>query len=69
MQTNYMAQYLRHSGIEPPESVPADSIVDWLPDDRTSIGCITSLDVWEISRLEIGQKYKDISAFVWERIA
>lgn len=66
---NYMAQYLRHNGITPPDHVPADSIVDWLPNDCTSINTISSLDVWEICRLEVGQKYTDISRFVWERIA
>ena len=67
---NYMAQYLRHDGTQGlADHVPADSIVDWLPDDCSSINMISGLDVWEICRLEVGQKYTDISGFVWERNA
>lgn len=66
---NTLALYHRHQDDVVADIVPADSIVDWLPDDCTSIGCITSLDVWEICRLDAGQTYVDISGCTWERIA
>lgn len=65
---NYMAEYRRH-GKDGPTRVFADSIIDWLPDSCAFRDMISSLDLWEICRLDVGQKYTDVSAIVWERIA